>query len=158
MRRLLLHLHRHSIGYLALFVALGGTSYAALELPSHSIDPVNMNPRFTAGYLRAWASVAANGRVISSAGRPTVRMHQEPVPPGDYDVFWRTRPTSGCVALADVDARGVGPGGALAAGYATPETTRRTGQDEETTVLTYDPAGQPTALPFDVALLCATPR
>ena len=31
------HLRRHVVGYLALFVALGGTSYAAVQLPSGSV-------------------------------------------------------------------------------------------------------------------------
>ena len=31
------HLRRHAVAYLALFVALGGTSYAAISLPAHSV-------------------------------------------------------------------------------------------------------------------------
>lgn len=37
MRAFLAHLRRQSIAYLALFVALGGTSYAATVLPAHSV-------------------------------------------------------------------------------------------------------------------------
>lgn len=33
------HVRRHAIGYLALFVALGGSSYAAVKLPPNSVGP-----------------------------------------------------------------------------------------------------------------------
>lgn len=153
---ILLHLRRHAVGYVALFVALGGTSYAALGLRNGSIDPNKLNPRKISGYVRAWASVRSNGTVISSSSRKvTVRMHQPPVPPGDFDVFWHTSPSSRCTAVVNVDARAASSGG-LAPGSAVGETSRR--PREETTVLTYDAAGQPKPLSFDVALLCATPR
>ena len=158
MRRLLSHLRRNTVAYIALFVALGETSYAAVEISNHTITPVKLSPRLFGGYVRAWASVAASGRVIASTGRPTVKVHQAPAPPGDYDVFWHTKPTSGCVAIADVDARGPGTSGTPAPGYVVPEATRRPGQGEETTVLTYNAQGQLAALPFDAALLCSTPR
>lgn len=154
MKRALDYVAHHAIAIAALLcslLALGGASYAAVGLANHSITPAKLNPRYLSGYVRAWASVAANGHVISSAGSPKVRMHESPAPPGDYDIFWRTRPNSGCVAVVNVDARSV-------AGYATPETIRRPRRDEQTTVLTYASTGQPTALAFDVALLCATPR
>jgi hypothetical protein len=32
-----MHLRRHAVGYLALFVALSGTTYAAVNLPNRSI-------------------------------------------------------------------------------------------------------------------------
>jgi hypothetical protein len=37
MTRLLAHVHSQAVAYLALFVALGGTSYAALSLPANSV-------------------------------------------------------------------------------------------------------------------------
>lgn len=154
MRRALDYLAHHAIAITALgcsMLALAGASYAAIDLANHSITPAKQDPRYLGGYVRAWASVTADGRVIAASGKPSVRMHEAPVPPGDYDVFWRTRPGSACVAVVNVDARS-------AAGYATPETIRRPRRDEQTTVLTYSSAGQPTALPFDVVLLCATPR
>ena len=52
MNRLLDHARANVVAYLALFVALGGSSYAAFELPNHSIDPVKLNPR-TIGRIRA---------------------------------------------------------------------------------------------------------
>ena len=43
MHRVVSHLRGNAVAYLALFVALGGTSYAAINLPSqqrrHQTDP-----------------------------------------------------------------------------------------------------------------------
>ena len=156
-RVFLSHVRRHAVGYVALFVALGGTSYAALNLSDHSINPVKLNPRRFGGYVRAWATVTAEGRVVSSSNKSVgVSMHRPPVPPGDYDVFWHARPASRCTAVVNVDASAVSVAG-MAPGTAIGQTTHRRGHDEETTVLTYDATGRAKALPFDVALLCSVP-
>lgn len=78
MRRALNHLQSNVVAYLALFVALGGTSYAAVSLPAnsvgnrqirnHSIDPVKLNPKTIAGSVRAWASVNGQGKIVASSG------------------------------------------------------------------------------------------
>jgi hypothetical protein len=47
MRRLLVHIRRNAVAYVALFVALGGTSYAAFDIPNHSIDPVKFDPNLS---------------------------------------------------------------------------------------------------------------
>jgi hypothetical protein len=158
MQTILSHLRRHVVGYVALFVALGGTSYAALGVRDHSIGPNKLDPRPISGYVRAWASVRSNGSVVASSNRKVkVRMHQQPVPPGDYDVFWNTSPASRCTAIVNVDAHAQAPPG-MAPGSAVAESIRLPHQPEETTVLTYDATGRAKALPFDVALLCATPH
>lgn len=152
------HLRRHLVGYVALFVALGGTSYAALGLRDHSINPNELNPRRIGGYVRVWATVGSSGNVISSSShKVTVRMHRPPEPQGDYDVFWHTRPTTRCTSMVNVDARAQSPPG-MAPGSVVAETASLPRQGEETTVLTYDGTGRSKALPFDVALLCATPH
>ena len=38
------HLRHHAIAYLALFIALGGTSYAATRLPSNSVGTAQLKP------------------------------------------------------------------------------------------------------------------
>jgi hypothetical protein len=160
-RRALDYLTHHAIAITALgcsLLALAGASYAAFGLARHSITPDEQNPSLFGGYVRAWASVTAGSGIASESGRVSVRMHEAPVPPGDFDVFWRTRPDSPCVAIVNVDARGVPPTGAPTPGYAIAESTRRAGHAETSTVLTYNAQGQAQALPFDVALLCATPR
>jgi hypothetical protein len=80
MTRLLAHVRTNVVAYLALWVALGGSSYAAFSLPvgsvgprqiqNHVIDPVKFNPKTIAGSVRAWAVVVWNGawHVQSSTG------------------------------------------------------------------------------------------
>lgn len=147
------HVRVNAVAYLALFVALGGTSVAAIDLANHSVTPEKLSLAQFGGYVRAWASVAASGRVVAAGGRATVKMQAGL--PGDYIVAWHTRPGERCTALADVDARGVGSG--PAPGYAAPIETGGESR-AETFVHTYSPTGEPTPLPFDVALLCSTPR
>ena len=64
----LLHLIRHNaIALIALFVALGGTSYAALNLPANSVGTPQLknrsvtasklNPSSVAASVRAWATL-----------------------------------------------------------------------------------------------------
>jgi hypothetical protein len=64
MSRVLSHVRQNVVAYLALFVALGGTSYAAVSLPrnsvgarqikNHSITPVKFNGKSIAGSISAW--------------------------------------------------------------------------------------------------------
>ena len=71
MNRALRHVRNNLVAYLALFVALGGTSYAAITIPrnsvgarqirNHSIDPVKLNGRNLPGYVRYWAQIDAMG-------------------------------------------------------------------------------------------------
>lgn len=41
-QRVLCHLRSNVVGYLALFVALSGTSYAAIALPRNSVGPTQL--------------------------------------------------------------------------------------------------------------------
>ena len=88
MSRLFTHIRHNVIGYLALFVALGGTSYAAFSLPRNSVGtrqlrngavtnkklgrgavvPANLSHKSIAGYMRAYAQIGPRGR--SSRSRP----------------------------------------------------------------------------------------
>lgn len=81
MNAIIKHLRTNLIAYLALFVALGGTSYAAFQLPAgsvgtpqlrnHSVTPVKFGSKVGA-YVRAWA-VIQNGTTVISA-RPRARV------------------------------------------------------------------------------------
>ena len=72
MTKLLGHLKSNAVAYLALFVALGGTSYAAIKLPAgsvgnrqlknHSVTPIKLDTGSIAGYVRAYAQINAQGR------------------------------------------------------------------------------------------------
>ena len=67
MRRLLDHARRNAIAYLALFVALGGSSYAAISIPNGSITSAKLNKHSIGGYVLAWAHVRADGHVLSGS-------------------------------------------------------------------------------------------
>src|SRR5579871_3064868 len=91
-RRLFVHIKNHSVGYVALFVALGGTSYAAISLPAGSVGTRQLrngavtssklsrgavtaralDPKSIAGHVAEWAQIAADGHVTSSSPRATV--------------------------------------------------------------------------------------
>jgi hypothetical protein len=150
------------VGYVALFVALGGTGYALSansvgerQLRNHAVNPIKLNRRYIGGYVRAWATVDASGHVVAASGRPKVQMVPF-VAPGHYIILWNTKPNTRCGAVASVDGRGIGSSGALP-GSAVPNTGGSI-RGEETVVVTFNGQGQPAALPFDVALICSTPR
>ena len=66
-RRIWRHVRANTVAYIALFVALGGTSYAATQLPAnsvgarqiknHSITPIKLNPSDIGASVRFWAVV-----------------------------------------------------------------------------------------------------
>jgi hypothetical protein len=65
--RVIQHIRSNVVAYVALFVALGGTSYAAINLPAnsvgnrqiknHSITPIKLDPSKTGAVVRLWAVV-----------------------------------------------------------------------------------------------------
>ena len=82
MNRIISHLRDNAVAYLALFVALGGSSYAALVLPAnsvgtrqirnHSITPIKLDPNKIGASVRAWAVIQDGTRVVAS--RPRARV------------------------------------------------------------------------------------
>ena len=88
MLKTLTFIRHNAIALLALFVALGGTSYAALALPAgsvgdrqlrnHSITPIKFDPGSIGGYVRFWARVSAGGRLIASSPRAKVLVWYKP--------------------------------------------------------------------------------
>ena len=152
MNRVLTHVRSNVIAYLALFVALGGTSYAAVVLPNHSITPVKFNRGPIGGYVRGWVEVGATGHVVASGGRWRVSM--DPFSPGHYEVFWNGFPNSRCTSIGSVDLPRSAPAmpGYLVSG------TGSFRHQESTAVYTYSGSGKLTALPFDLELVCAIPR
>ena len=152
MNRLLAHARSNAVSYLALFVALSGTSYAAISLANHAITPVKLNPRYIGGYVRAWASVNASGRVTASGGGVRVQVDHA-VGPGHYIVDWQPRPTTRCTAIGSVDFTG----GAPVPGYVIAGASASPGRGEQSTLQTYDAQGEPATLAFDVELVCSTP-
>ena len=94
MLKTLTFIRHNAIALLALFVALGGTSYAALSLPAGSVgskqlatarhEPESITPYSPAGSqvrspaIRCWARVSAEARLIASSPRATVLVVQSP--------------------------------------------------------------------------------
>jgi hypothetical protein len=179
MHRLAQHARSNAVAYLALFVALGGTSYAAVTIPrgsvgaaqirNHSITPVKFNPSTINGSVRAWAIIGASGNVIAGAGKPTVTT--TPSTPGTYAVQWGVPLPRTCATVASVDARSPSPtetvpipGGtteSVIAGYVseigTATHASNTSASHHTTstgLITFNQSGQPTDLAFDVAVIC----
>jgi hypothetical protein len=165
MTRLLNHVRHNAVAYVALFVALGGTGYAAIGLPAGSVGarqlrngsvmPVKLDRRYMGGYVRAWVSVNAQGHVIASS--PGVEAKPQEIGSGLSVVVWHQRATSRCEVLAS-QILPIGPSAPDAAGpiAARVDFFRRSG--EVSVIQTFDAQGQPAPLPYDLALLCSTPR
>jgi hypothetical protein len=150
-RRIRQHFGSNVVAYLALFLAMGGTSVAAVSLANHSIDPVKLDPRNIGGYVREWASVSANGRVAASGGRVTVRTGS--AFPGRYYFTWHTRLTSPCTVIGSVDT-----GSGNTPGYVTGGFAGVPKHNPTSIAVTYNAQGQATPQPFEVELFCSTPR
>jgi hypothetical protein len=153
MTRLTTHLRRNLVAYIALFVALGGTSYAAVTVADHSLVPAKFNAKYMGGYVRAWARINANGQVLASGGGVRAQLDRLN-PPGFYIVNWRPQPTTNCTTIGSVS-----PGtGLVSPGYLITGAFHSKGLGEQSVVQTYGGQGQGADLPFNVELLCATPR
>jgi hypothetical protein len=158
LRTIVKHVRGNAVAYLALFVALGGTSYAAINLPAGSvgskqlrngsITPVKFDGRYINGSIRAWAVVAPNGTVQAGAGKPSVRV--ETTTQGFYFLKWKVpAPTyKGCFAMAGLTGES-GMGGSAEAALTVPSSKRWA-----VGVNTYGPQGQPLAQYFYAALVC----
>ena len=169
MSRILTHLRNNIVGYLALFVALGGTSYAAASLPAGSvgaaqirnraIDPAKLDPSVITGSVRAWAVVGSAGHVIAGGGKPHVG---NPAVPGSYEIRWGVKVGSRCSTVATIDGGhsptteripiAGNPSAAVTAGYAV--TDMSGGAHSTTFVSTFNQQGALTPLGFDVAVVC----
>jgi hypothetical protein len=112
MTRFARHIRSNLVAYLALFVALGGTSYAALRLPAgsvgnralknHSITPIKFDRGAIAGYVRDWAKIDTVGRIVSSSPRAhLIRWNEQPgsSAPGGF-VSWGEPIPRACFVLA----------------------------------------------------------
>jgi hypothetical protein len=164
-----MHIRQHIVGYVALFVALGGTSYAAVSLPrdsvggaqirNHAITPVKLDPKLITGNVRAWAVVGSAGHVIAGGGKPQIG---SPPVPGSYEIKWGVKVGSRCSTLATIDGGHSpttetipipgNPSVAVTAGYAVANTTG--GPHGTTFVSTFNQQGALTPLGFDVAIVC----
>ena len=116
MTKFLRHLQTNVVAYLALFVALGGTGYAAANLPAgsvgtrqlknHSITPIKFDRGSVAGYVRDWITIDSRGVILSS--RP--KAHMIVWRPSGFDVGgliqWSQPIPAACVAFANAQNSG----------------------------------------------------
>lgn len=156
MNRLLAFGRTNAIAIVALFVALGGTGYAAVNLPAgsvggralrnHSITPNKFDRSAIGGYVRYWARIGASGQVISS--RPRVRVLAWYKPPSLYaggQLRWRDPVSRSCFSIATAESF---PGAAYASAI-TVSGTRGFG--------TQVRVGLSSPKPVDVAVICPEP-
>jgi len=112
--RALKHLRSNVVAYLALFVALGGTSYAAItisgsQLRNRSVDAVKLNPRSIAGSIKAWANVQFRGNsLVVQASNSPVRVITATT---TEEVIWRRQRFSGKCIVSATPQSNLRPGG-----------------------------------------------
>jgi hypothetical protein len=112
MNRLLQHIRSNAVAYVALFVALGGTSYAALKLPAnsvgnrqiknHSITPNKLDPSKIGAVVRYWAvldSAPVNSEQVI-ASRPRARITAWDAASSTGFVSWHQPIGANCVVNA----------------------------------------------------------
>jgi hypothetical protein len=78
------YLRRHHIGIIALFVALGGTSYAATQLPANSVGTRQIR----------------TGAVTPAKLSPGLRTLLHKTPPPEAEAAWRDPAIAGAIAAA----------------------------------------------------------
>jgi hypothetical protein len=167
MKHLLAYVRNNAIAVAALFVALGGTSYAAFSLPSNSvgtqqvrngaitttkiangsITAIKLDGRSLGGSVRYWAHVNQFGQVLSGS-----RGARAFVAGAQYTVTWGTDFSSRCAPLVTSAAvPGIAP---LA--DSTGVGINQPGRGKGKTVVyvwTYN-NGIPTQSPFYIAVVC----
>jgi hypothetical protein len=167
MKHILAHARNNAVAYAALFVALGGTSYAALSLPANSvgtrqvrngaittrkiangsITPVKLDSGSFGGSVRYWAHVNQSGQVVSGS-----RGAHASEAGAQYTVTWGTDFSSRCAPLVTSAAV---PGIAPIADGTGVGIKQPVGGKGKTVVYvwTYND-GTPTQAPFYIAVVC----
>jgi hypothetical protein len=167
MKHLLAHARNNAVAYVALFVALGGTSYAAFSPPANSvgtkqvrngaitskkiangsITPAKLDGRSLGGSVRYWAHVNQDGEVLSGS-----RGAHASAAGAEYTVTWGTDFSSRCAPLVTSAAvPGIAP-----IADSTGVGINQPGSGKGKTVVyvwTYN-NGNPTQAPFYVAVVC----
>jgi hypothetical protein len=166
MSKILAFARSNAIALLALFVALGGTSYAAIAIPKNSVGtrqlrnravtktklgkgsvtPANLNGKSIAGYVADWAQVGGDGTVFGSNPHVTVSI---PVAGrGQYVVRWNRRISPRCFPLSSVT-------NTFQPGYATTLFQGASGKPfSGVSVQTFDVTGALVPEAFSVAVIC----
>jgi hypothetical protein len=167
-RRLLHHIRSNAIGYAALFVALGGTSYAAVAIPAGSVGTLqlrngavtgsklaknavsaaNLNPSSIAGHVADWAQVRSAGQVTASSPRASATMSNPTQ--GLYQVSWHRSIAQNCITIANPV--NVGPINASASATSAGPFGR--GRAAHIIVSTFDASGNNVPENVNVLIIC----
>jgi hypothetical protein len=104
MTRLLAHARNNAVAYLALFVALGGTSYAALtisgsQIRNRSIDAIKLNPTTISASIRAWVIVYGDS-TSATAGPSSARVRVHAIGTGEVITWPHRRFARSCMPMA----------------------------------------------------------
>jgi hypothetical protein len=111
------HLRSNTVGYIALFIALGGTSYAAVNLPAGSVGakqlhagavtssklatgsvtPAKLDRQAIGGSIVRWAYVDVGGKVLGGSAGAHATAPAQPGQP--YLVSWGDRFPRSCAVL-----------------------------------------------------------
>lgn len=167
-RKTLAYLRQNILALLALFVALGGTSYAALSMPAgsvgtrqlrngavtgrklatHAVTARSLDPQSIAGRIADWAQISATGRVTSSSPKASVSL-TDPTR-GLFRVSWHRSIPSGCVA--DANPTNV----PTVLGSASASVFGLDGQNSATSLLvsTFDASGNNVPVNVNVVVIC----
>jgi hypothetical protein len=161
MKALARHVQSNVVAYLALFVAVGGTGYAALRLPpnsvggrqirNHSIKPNKFNPKYIAGSIRAWVNVQWRGNRLVAAGSSS-RVRVVTASDGEEIVWPKRRFRRNCMPMVTPRVNFTAPtkfDGSVTADF---DPTSRTGA---TLILNgFGPNGAPRAQASYVVIVC----
>ncbi|MGZ6616907.1 MAG: hypothetical protein ACXVFQ_21090 [Solirubrobacteraceae bacterium] len=156
-------LKSNAIAYLALFVALGGTSYAAINLPAgsvgtrelrnHAITPAKLNPTSVAASVRTWATLQWFGawRIKSSSSD----IHVANIAAGEVVTWQHTRFPRNCMAsVTPIRNFPVEPGTVSPYGFVTTVFDGPAGRLE---IDALAPSGVPQLQSVNVLIVCPSP-
>ena len=163
MLKILTFIRHNAIALAALFVALGGTSYAAFSLPpgsvgarqlkDHAITAVKLNPSSVAASVRAWATLAWDGvwRVQASSRD----IHVTRIAAGEVVSWGHTRFARNCMAsVTPVRNFPVAGGSSSLDGYVTTSFDGPVGHLE---IEGLAANGMPQVQSVNVLIVCPTP-
>ena len=167
MLKTLSFIRQNAIALIALFVALGGTSYAALSLPAGSVGTVQirngavttkkiangsisalkLDDHSLGGSVRYWAHVSQTGQILSGS-----RGARASASGAEYMVSWGSNFSSRCAALVTPAAvPGIAP---IADGTGVGINQPAGGKGKTVVyVWTYN-SGTATQAPFYLAIVC----
>lgn len=104
MTRLLTHLRNNFVAYIALFAALGGTSYAALsisgsQIRNQTIDAIKLNPKTISASIRAWVIVYGDS-TSATAGPSSARVRVHAIGTGEVITWPHRKFGRSCMPMA----------------------------------------------------------